>query len=410
MCEKTPDVSTNVDNKTDKNIPINIKQRSKIFVDKYIIPIILSMIATLVYNTITLQKIDDRLIAIESNNTNNININFSGLQPTDEGKIDIKYDTQYLEASIDNDKIYLPSDTENDFETEDINIYEVIPISSVQDVAIYSVEKPSWKSDDIIAINTQSGEQYTAKDLSNQKILLPYKQGNQECYFYGQYNENNQWDGDCVVNIYENNNLVSIMESKYKDGILLAYKQVFQASRNDYDVWSFSDRINYSDYNEGKTWSYFKSSDYSKKFIYENVTVSDILYVNDFETIVKDGGIEEYYYGRTSNGFFNDITGTAYLVKYFQNGFTRLIYCGHFKNGYPDDQTGNAWHIAKSENTTYMYYKGYFQKGKTTNNSDYIFENNLTQEEIKQILNENHWENKQYKFEIKLDCSYENKE
>ena len=330
----------------------------KNFIDKYIVPIILSIIATVLYNTFTLNQINDRLIAIENNTTNNININIQDLQPTKMGKIDINYDENYLQASTDNDKIHISIPSNDETEIEELSL-------STTDVAIYSIEAPSWQLNDKIAIDTKSGISYTAEDLINKKILLPYKSEGQECYFYGQFNENNQWDGDCIINIYENDNLISIMESEYEDGVLLAYKQVFQSTRTNYDVWSFSDRINKTDYNTGKTWSYYKSRDYAKDFEFENVSIKDILDVKSFEYIVKNNGLEEYYYGRTSDGFFNDTTGNAYLVKYNENGYVKYLYVGKIVDGYPNDETNNAWCISLGyDNKNYYYLDGKFKNGQ----------------------------------------------
>ena len=55
----------------------------------------------------------------------------------------------------------------------------------------------------VVAYNDH-GAEYTANQLSDIKLLLPYHEGKQNVFFYGQFDEENRWDGDCLVNIYEN--------------------------------------------------------------------------------------------------------------------------------------------------------------------------------------------------------------
>lgn len=88
--------------------------------------------------------------------------------------------------------------------------------------------------------------------------------------------------------------------------------------------------------------------------------------------------VEGYYHDQTSNGMYNDTTGSAYSVKYADDGTIRTLYVGNMVDGQYEDETGNAWYITKSEDTDYMYYKGFFKAGKTENNKGSVFKNNLT--------------------------------
>lgn len=365
------------------NISITAETVKKIF-SSYFIPVFLSIIASFIYDNFRLGGIEDkldqidmRLSKIETNNanSNDINININGLKPTDEGIIDFEFP---LVASTNNDKIYiieLPSNNE-----------EKIPIS-ISDGAICTIDSPNWKLSDKIAVDVESGITYTAEELVNQKILLPYELNNQECYFYGQFNEKNQWNGSCILNVYENDRLVLIMEAEYNNGYLLEYKQVFRSEKSEYEVWSFSARTNEENYTSGSTWNYFKNSDYIKDFRLDNVISDNILDVNKFEAIVKGNGLEEYYFGRTSDGYFNDSTGDAYLVKYSKDGILRMLYVGNLKEGMLDDNTGQAWEIifdSSNDINRYFYYKGLFKnnkrQGEVTSN-DYI-----TQDQINEII------------------------
>ena len=48
---------------------------------------------------------------------------------------------------------------------------------------------------------------YTAEDVAQKKLLLPYKDNGRECFFYGQLDEKGNWDGDCIINIYRDKKL-----------------------------------------------------------------------------------------------------------------------------------------------------------------------------------------------------------
>ena len=98
-----------------------------------------------------------------------------------------------------------------------------------------------------------------------------------------------------------------------------------------------------------------------------------------------DGPLEGYYAGETSDGLYNDTTGNAYLVKYFENGLTKTIYKGNFVDGQFNDETGKAWYIVKEEDTEYMYYKGIFHNGSPEIKTG-EFKNSITLEFIGNIL------------------------
>ena len=63
-----------------------------------------------------------------------------------------------------------------------------------------------------------------------------------------------------------------------------------------------------------------------------------------------------------------------------------MLYYGNIKDGDLHDTTDDACYIVKEEDTDYMYYKGHFENGKAKDNEGSVFENNLTQERIKDIL------------------------
>lgn len=266
-------------------------------------------------------------------------------------------------------------------------------LTEVTESIEYSSKSPSLESDSIIATNIVSGESYSLEQLANEKLFIPYREDDKEILFYGSYN-NSCLNGNCIYNIYKNNRLDMIIESKYENGNLISYSKVTNDTTTaGINTWSISYRENRSNYNSGITLNYFKNYDYTKNFNLTDATLGDILYVNDFEDELKNTSIlEGYYNGNTSDGYYNDTTGNAYMIKFFDDSTVRMLYCGNFKNGYPDDNTGNAWDIVRNKNTNYMYYKGDFKNGSTTNSKGYIFENNLTVDSINEILNQNNFE------------------
>ena len=258
------------------------------------------------------------------------------------------------------------------------------PSISKRDINILSA--PEWSSADIIAYDVESGKQYMAKELSNEKLLLSTIGANgQETYFYGQFNEKNQWDGNCIINVYQNESLILITDAQYQNGKLLEYKQIIQDDK----VWIVSERKREENFNSGDTWTYVRDKNYLKTFDSDIVTISDIHNVDMFsKNVIADAKLEGYYKGNTSDGFYNDDTGEAYLVKYATDGTIRYFYHGKIRNGYPNDNTGNAWDIAKGVDTEYMYYKGVFENGTARKDRDpkHIFINPITVEEIEKLI------------------------
>lgn len=351
-----------------------------------VLPIIVSVIANIIYNNYflnqsvktesseptintiiehlneidkTLELVDGRLKDLEDSDKSNPQIQFEGdnntitfgLKPFDDNLISISRKSVYL---------------------------------------AYAAAAPSWENSDVIAIDSETGQEYTAEELTDQKILLSYKTDNKEYYFYGQYNENNQWDGNCITNVYEGNNLISIMDAEYQNGEVKEYRQAIRISVSSGEVWAISDRENKIDnitkqlYTTGETWNYFYNNcEYIKAFDIDNVSNKDIIIVSDFKDyIIERTSLEGYYKGRTSDGLYNDETGTAYMVRYFKDGTIRLLYVGNFIDGFPYDISNNAWSIAYSDDGGYYVHNTQgFKKGnaiiRSTNPIDINEINNI---------------------------------
>lgn len=263
----------------------------------------------------------------------------------------------------------------------------------------YLLSAPSWQKVDVIAKDAETGELYNAEDLQNEKLFLPYTDNSgQEIIFYGQFNENNQWDGNCLINIYKENCLILIMEADYDNGELLTYKQIIPfETQNETPVWSISNRKHFEKSNSGESYIYVRDCEYTKNFEITEAGLKDIIGVEEFRQSIK-GNLEGYYYGNTFNGNYNDNTGNAYLIKFAENGTVRTLYKGNFKDGKFDDSTGNAWYITKDKDTQYMYYQGVFTDGNIKKPANDSFRIGLTLDDIYDII-----DGETFAFELKWD-------
>lgn len=257
----------------------------------------------------------------------------------------------------------------------------------------------SYLGEDIIAEDVGNDKEYTLNQLADHKLLIPYKDGEREVLFCGQYNKNYYWEGTCVFNIYKysialrKNVLETILEAEYDNGNLLSYKKVIKSTTaQNNDIWSiFDGKIVHEDnrkYARGETWNYFRVNDFSQEFDLKSAELNNIIYIDDFEERLKNFSIiEGYYCGNISNGYYNDDTGNAYIVKYTKNGIIRTLYVGQFKDGLPDDSSGDAWQIVfdSSNNVNrYFYYKGLFKANKRQGKNPLL--KYVTLEEIQEII------------------------
>lgn len=221
------------------------------------------------------------------------------------------------------------------------------------------------KASDTILVERGTRKEYKAKQLVDQKILVTYMSDGQEVYFYGQYNDKNQWDKDCIINVYKANKLVMIHEANYKDGKLKKYRQVFTFNtQREKLVWAISRRKHIDDGNIGSTWTYFFDKDVIKDFDFDSVKAEDILGVADFKKS-KSLTMEGFYHGRTSGGGFNDDSMDAYMIKYKKDGTIRSFYTGIFEKGTYNDDSREAWHIVIDKAAKcYLWQQGYFSDGR----------------------------------------------
>ena len=239
-------------------------------------------------------------------------------------------------------------------------------------------------------IGTDSdGNAYIAEDLINTTILLTYTEGDKEVYFLGQYNENYRWNGYCVTNAYYmDGTLYGICESNFENGQRLDYKSFYKEKDNE---WTYSNRVCTDEGNLGTSIGYTLEYNKVKNFTNTNVRVTDILYVDKFIEAVNPL-MRKYYHGNTSGGVYNDDSGQAYYVEYFEDGTVKTLYQGNFIGGQFNDNTDEAWYIVKEVNTRYMYYKGFFEDRAPLYNDGYEFENPINLERINEIIQDKSFE------------------
>lgn len=237
----------------------------------------------------------------------------------------------------------------------------------------------------LVAYNVFTDEKYTAQEIANQRVLLPYQDGTKNGYFYGELSESGDWNGDCTINVYEDGKLIFIKEATYENGHLLKSRQAFPYFFNEYQkVWAISDRTNYGGYSDGETRIYKWELDYIQRFESDKIAPRDIVTIDEFQSGISPD-MFAYYHGRTSNGLFNDKTGNAYMVHFFDDGSVRMLYVGNFKDGRLHDLTGNAWYIVRGKSADYMYFKGIFM-GNDLVECTSSFSPPLSLEKIKEII------------------------
>ena len=97
------------------------------------------------------------------------------------------------------------------------------------------------------------------------------------------------------------------------------------------------------------------------------------------------------YVGRTVDGVYNDTTGEAYYISYYEDQTVKTLYQGGFTDGKMEDKSGNAWQIAsdRDNRVKYLYYCGVFERGTTKNTGGQgKIETALTAGDIQKILKE----------------------
>ena len=224
-----------------------------------------------------------------------------------------------------------------------------------------SNSKSSFEATTIVGKDL-TGKTYIAKDLVGKKLILIYDiVDGKKVYFWGKYNENYHWEGECITNSFNNDGtFFGACKSNFDDGNRLDYTSLYQ---EDDAEWIYTKRKVDGNINRGISKTYYCDSLEIKPFVDAEVTVDDLKDPEYYLEISKFQ-LKKYYSGDTSNGRYNDNTGNAYEVIYDNDGFIKTLYVGGFLNGFFDDDTNLAWDIAYSERMgEYLYHKGRFKNG-----------------------------------------------
>ena len=241
-------------------------------------------------------------------------------------------------------------------------------------------------SSDDIAIDKVTNEKYSLDDLAETRILTTYEENGMHIVFYGQYDYQGRWDGLCVINAYENDVLKYITEAQYVSGRLDSYYQIFEDKRG---FWVESSRIITENGAAGITRKYSGSNDYKTGIDYSNISPKDVIGTYQLLSMVNTK-LLSCYNGYTKDGLYEDNTGNAYYISFFNDGTVKTLYVGKFREGQFCDSSNDSWYISKEENTDYMFYKGSFNEdGNPTRGEGTVFINNLTQGQIDEILRDN---------------------
>jgi len=247
------------------------------------------------------------------------------------------------------------------------NIDDIINVVNLSVSSTQYAAPPRTQVTDPIGYVGEMQEECNIEQMADQKLLLNYIDEEQQVFFYGQFDEDGYWTGNCVINTYKDGKLTLIIDADYNHGALLTFEQAFpnETKRQGRpDVWYFSKRTMKEDFSVGETWDYIRDGDVEQTFASDSVTADDILTTEDLRNKIGESALEGYYNGNTSDGWFNDDSGTAYMVKYFDDGSVRTLYVGRFKDGFPEDSTGDSWLIGRNDTTSsYSYYKGQVKKG-----------------------------------------------
>lgn len=260
------------------------------------------------------------------------------------------------------------------------------PLSTIDDNAETDVG-PGWTLDDIVALDSVSGKSYKTKDLINKQILMPYEEDGQNIYFLGEYDADNHWNGNCLINIYKDKKIVSIIDAIYDGGKLISYKEIMEDGDSD-DDWSVIIKKKQGNKYENEKYTYHKSENIKEDFTIETVEVEDMIYADDFIDSLGTDSLKEYYFGNMSHGQYHDNTGKAYLLKYIEKKEEiRILYIGKFKNNLFSDSTGKAWYVELSDDGNYLYFRGKFKDNIPMETSDNKCEK-ITLEKIYNMLGE----------------------
>lgn len=311
-------------------------------------------------------KIETDIGYMKENDTE-IKKDFSELK----NEINGKFSDLETEISSISDYLYMNDGVQD--QLEDIaKVLNIVPISSsIDSLSLFIEENDISTVSSSITASTyigldSEGNEYYAENIIGQTVLLTCNKNKNDIYFLGQFNENYHWEGYCVTNTYNSDGyLVGICESNFDDGKRIDYKSI---NTYNFEQWDFANKQYSETFSFGENIVYNNINKKKKNFTNTNVRVYDIVYIDNLLDS-NDINILRYYYGKTSNGYYNDESGNAYLAIYDDNDFNiKTLYVGNFIDGYFDDES--AWDISYSYNGGYYVQNiGAFKNGHSLNPS-----------------------------------------
>lgn len=311
---------------------------------------------------------------------------------------DIKDDIEDVSDDIKDLTVFVYSNLDNKSKETDVESKSVKRITFKKEYAPkmdLSKEDPKPQSSNwvkfVSVAEDEEGNEYTPEDLYDTTFVTCYIEEGKEVYFLGQLNENNEWYGKCVLNVYNGKQLESVLEAIYNDGKLYSYKRI---SKEKDGTWEVADKVNKGKYNEGETWSYRTENEVKKEISVDDYDDSRMIKFEDFDYL-EDSELLSYYKGKTSNSYFNEEKQDSYYIEYFSRDEIDLgankraiktFYKGNFVNGVFSDTSDKSWYITREPDTTYMFYEGSFSNNTADHKNEKEFENPADYEYIKEKL------------------------
>ena len=282
---------------------------------------------------------------------------------------------EYLvKGNVEKDFIYLQSSHDT----------AMVITQSVTKSAEEYMAAPNLSSIKNIASDS-SGKEYSLSELAEKKMVLSYVYNGLDVFFAGKLSKEGNWDGECLINIYDHGVLQNATRSNYENGIRKSYEQFFTED----NMCIYAKRTTIDERNYGDTWKYRKVSSYEQVISAENPSIEDFITPVEFKENVSTNLLQRYH-GITQEGYYQDDTGNAYLISYYEDGTIRTLYSGCFYNGKFEDATGNAWYISsdKEKNVDYLYFKGIFKNGKPIHTYDEYEEaiNDVSYQKIQEVV------------------------
>ena len=273
-------------------------------------------------------------------------------------------------------------------------IYDVVYIKPEKEITdLISVDagtslylaSPQWKDDMIIGRDIHMNKEYRPKDLEGRKIVFAYPDEDREIFFKGGFDRELRWDGACILNVYSGRSLSIALKSVFDGGVQTDEKRLIVDDG----------RVRYLDMkgmlrgDQADVWEYAIKQPVWEISL-EDPDVKKIVAPESFINMSR-GYCMSHYHGYVKHGFYEDDTGDAYLVRFFEDGNVHSLYRGGFRDGKYEDNTGEAGYLIRDRgdaSTMYIGYVGSFEKGMPDLQRRNSFINPVTMAQAERIVND----------------------